>query len=124
MYAVAIVLTFLGIAIIIAYLGMKLKSYPIMKAFFYFISFYFIILCLGSLLIISNENLSGDNGDKMAGLIETTYAILQTIFIWIVMPLFLLGIIFDALFFIYKQVSRKEVNKRRRSKAKKKWGRR
>lgn len=124
MYAVAIVLTYLGMALIIGYLGYKLKSYPIMTAFFYFISFYFIILCLGSLLIITNESISGINGDRMVGLIETTYTILQYIFTFIVMPLFLLGIIFDALFFIYKQVSRTEVNKRRKKKAKKKWGRR
>jgi len=124
MYAVSIILTFLGIAIIIAYLGYKLKSYPIMTAFFYFIAFYFVILCLGSLLIITNDNLSGTNGDNMVSLIETTYTILQTIWIWIIMPIFILGIIFDSMFWIYKMVSRTEQNKSRRKKAKGKWGRR
>ena len=110
MYAVAIILTFFGISLIIAYLGLKLKkSYPIMTAFFLFLSFYFIILGLGSLLLIINENVSGTNGEALTGLVETTYQILQLLFTWIVMPLFILGIIFDLLQWIYNTVNKKKL---------------
>jgi len=115
MYAVSIVLALLGISVIIGYLGYKVE-HRILNIFFYAMSFYFVILCLGSLMIIIAENLSGTYEDKLISLVTVVYTILQTIFIYIILPLFLISIIFSTLMWIYDKVARESIKRRKREK--------
>ena len=97
------------------FLGVNLKkTYPLLTFLFFSLGVYFIMLGLGSAYLIANENVIGTDGDRIKDLITTAYAIIQNIFIFVIIPLFILGIIVDTILFIQNSIGGKKRKKKRR----------
>jgi len=109
MYSLAIVVTFIGIAGILLFLGTKLKkTYPMITFLLFSLGIYFIMMALGSAYLIANENVIGTDGDRIKDLITTAYSIIQIIFVFVIIPLALLGIIVDIILFIKNSIGGKK----------------
>lgn len=109
MYNLAIILTFFGISAIMFFLGIRLKkTYPLVTFLFFSLGVYFIMLGLGSAYLMANENILGTDGDRIKDLITTAYAIIQNIFIFVILPIFIIGIIVDIIIFIQNSIRSKK----------------